>query len=171
MLTSELRGKIDAVWNAFWSGGVSNPLEVIEQITNLLFIRGLDDIETREENKANLLGKPQDRRIFPEGKDGIERKGGLGEGEGGVDYQRLRWSRFRNDAPGTMYEIVGEHVFPFIRRMAGSDTAVVTRSKVHVGAASALAIGIAVFITIEAGILPWTFTDLAADAVPVLIAG
>ena len=124
MLTSELRGKIDAVWNAFWSGGVSNPLEVIEQITNLLFIRGLDDIETREENKANLLGKPQDRRIFPEGKDGIERKGGLGEGEGGVDYQRLRWSRFRNDAPGTMYEIVGEHVFPFIRRMAGSDTAV-----------------------------------------------
>ncbi len=55
MLTSELRGKIDAVWNAFWSGGLSNPLEVIEEITNLLFIRRLDDIETREENKAKRL--------------------------------------------------------------------------------------------------------------------
>ncbi|MCF3931847.1 type I restriction-modification system subunit M [Acuticoccus sp. M5D2P5] len=125
MLTSELRGKIDAVWNAFWSGGVSNPLEVIEQITNLLFIRGLDDIEIREENKANMLGRPQARRIFPEGRDGIERTGGIGEGEGGIDYQRLRWSRFRNEgSPAAMYEIVGEHVFPFIRRMAGADTAV-----------------------------------------------
>nr|WP_255720139.1 class I SAM-dependent DNA methyltransferase [Acuticoccus kalidii] len=125
VLTSELRGKIDAVWNAFWSGGVSNPLEVIEQITNLLFIRGLDDIEIREENKANMLGRPQARRIFPEGRDGIERTGGIGEGEGGIDYQRLRWSRFRNEgSPAAMYEIVGEHVFPFIRRMAGADTAV-----------------------------------------------
>ena len=62
----------------------------------------------------------------------------------------------------------GEEVDPLL---AGSDTAVIERTKVKVGAASALAIGIALFITIEAGLLPWTFTDLAADAVPVLIAG
>ena len=66
MITGELRSKIDAVWNAFWAGGIANPLEVIEQITYLLFMRGLDEAHTREENKANRLGRPIERRIFPE---------------------------------------------------------------------------------------------------------
>jgi type I restriction enzyme M protein len=69
MLTGELRSKIDGVWNAFWAGGIANPLEVIEQITYLLFMRGLDEAHTREENKANRLKKLMERRIFPEGKD------------------------------------------------------------------------------------------------------
>jgi type I restriction enzyme M protein len=68
MLTGELRSKIDNVWNAFWAGGIANPLEVIEQITYLLFLRGLDDAHTLEENKANRLGKPMERRIFPKGR-------------------------------------------------------------------------------------------------------
>ncbi|MEN3793920.1 type I restriction-modification system subunit M N-terminal domain-containing protein [Fulvimarina sp. MAC3] len=55
---------MDTIWNAFWSGGISNPLEVIEQITYLLFIRGLDDVHTREENKANRLEKPMGQRVF-----------------------------------------------------------------------------------------------------------
>ncbi len=76
MLTGELRGKIDAVWNAFWTGGISNPLEVIEQITYLLFIRGLDEAQQREENKAATLGRSIERVIFPEGRDGIGREGG-----------------------------------------------------------------------------------------------
>lgn len=65
MLAGELRNKIDRIWDAFWSGGISNPLEVIEQITYLLFIRGLDDVRIREENKANRTGKPIERRVFP----------------------------------------------------------------------------------------------------------
>ncbi|WP_338018574.1 type I restriction-modification system subunit M N-terminal domain-containing protein [Oricola indica] len=48
MLTAEIRSKVDQVWNAFWAGGIANPLEVIEQITYLLFMRGLDEIQTRE---------------------------------------------------------------------------------------------------------------------------
>lgn len=116
MLTGELRNKIDTVWNAFWSGGIANPLEVIEQITYLLFIRGLDEAHTREENKANRLGRPMDRRIFPEGKDEIGKAGGLA-------YDDMRWSRLRNAAPAPMFEIVADHVFPFIRTMAGADTA------------------------------------------------
>ena len=68
MLTGEIRSQIDAVWNAFWSGGISNPLEVIEQITYLLFLRRLDDLQTLEENKATRLGKPVERHIFPKGK-------------------------------------------------------------------------------------------------------
>ncbi len=52
MITGEIKGRIDAVWNAFWSGGISNPLEVIEQITYLLFLRRLDDLHTLEQNKS-----------------------------------------------------------------------------------------------------------------------
>jgi type I restriction enzyme M protein len=77
MLTGELRSKIDNVWNAFWAGDIANPLEVIEQITYLLFMRGLDEAHTLEENKANRLGKPMERRIFPKGKDGIGKNGGV----------------------------------------------------------------------------------------------
>ena len=53
MVTGELKSKIDRVWDAFWSGGISNPLEVIEQITYLMFIRRLDDLQTAKERKAN----------------------------------------------------------------------------------------------------------------------
>jgi type I restriction enzyme M protein len=67
MLTGDLKSKIDQIWNAFWSGGIANPIEVIEQITYLLFLRRLDDLHTLEENKANRLKKPMERRIFPEG--------------------------------------------------------------------------------------------------------
>jgi type I restriction enzyme M protein len=69
MLTGELRNQVDRIWDAFWTGGISNPLEVIEQITYLLFLRRLDELQTLEELKANRTKKPIERRIFPEGKD------------------------------------------------------------------------------------------------------
>jgi len=53
VITGELKSKIDAVWNDFWSGGISNPLEVMEQLTYLLFIKGLDERHTLAERKAN----------------------------------------------------------------------------------------------------------------------
>jgi hypothetical protein len=65
VLTGELRSQIDKIWNDFWSGGISNPLEVIEQLTYLLFLKRLDDLETLEENKANRLGEPMAHRNFP----------------------------------------------------------------------------------------------------------
>ena len=52
MLTGEIRNQVDRIWDAFWSGGISNPLEVIEQITYLLFLKRLDDLHTLEELKA-----------------------------------------------------------------------------------------------------------------------
>ncbi len=67
MLTGEIRNQVDRIWDAFWSGGISNPLEVIEQITYLLFIRRLDDLHTLEENKANRLKQPMERRDLPGG--------------------------------------------------------------------------------------------------------
>lgn len=66
MITGELKAKIDRVWDAFWSGGISNPLEVMEQITYLLFIRRLDDLHTAAENKANRLGQPIENAVYPQ---------------------------------------------------------------------------------------------------------
>ncbi len=83
-------------------------MEVMEQITYLLFLRRLDDLHTLEENKSTRLKKPMERRIFPEGKDARKR-----------DYNDLRWSRFKHFAPAEMYAVVGEHVFPFLRTMGG----------------------------------------------------
>ena len=88
MLTGDIRSQIDAIWNAFWTGGISNPLEVIEQITYLLFLRRLDDLHALEEFKAARTKKPIERRIFPEGKDDIGK-------DGGRAYEDFRWSRFK----------------------------------------------------------------------------
>jgi type I restriction enzyme M protein len=115
MITGPIKSQIDQIWNAFWSGGISNPIEVIEQITYLLFLRRLDDLHTLEENKAARLKEPIVRRVFPQGKDGI------GKG-GGRSYEDLRWSRFKHFAPAEMYSVVGEHVFPFLRTLGGDDS-------------------------------------------------
>lgn len=106
MLTGEVRNQVDQIWNAFWSGGVSNPLSVIEQITYLLFIKRLDDLHTLEENKAANLKIPMERRIFPEGND-----------DQGRPYSDLRWSRFKNFEARAMMDVVAERVFPFLRQM------------------------------------------------------
>ena len=108
MITGELKAKVDRIWDAFWSGGIANPLEVMEQITYLLFIRRLDDLQTAKENRANRLGIPIDAPIFPAGSD-----------TEGRPYGDLRWSRFKDRDPTEMFAIVGERVFPFMRQIGG----------------------------------------------------
>ena len=108
MIAGTIKQQIDRIWDAFWSGGISNPLEVIEQITYLLFLKRLDELQTLEENKALRLKKPVERRAFPRGKD-----------PKGRPYEDLRWSKFKNFAPAEMYEVVSEHVFPFLRTLGG----------------------------------------------------
>jgi hypothetical protein len=98
VITGELKGKIDRIWDAFWSGGISNPLEVIEQITYLLFIRRLDDLQTLKERKANRIGKPIEDPIFQPGQE------------------LLRWSHFKDREPGVMHNLV----FPLLRQL-GAD--------------------------------------------------
>ncbi|RJX32005.1 MAG: SAM-dependent DNA methyltransferase [Oxalobacter sp.] len=118
MLTGELRNKIDTIWMAFFTGGISNPIEVIEQITYLLFIRRLDGLHTLKEKEANRLKKPMTQRVFPEGKDPKKRP-----------YEDLRWSKFKNDVPAEMFTIVSEHVFPFMRTMNGNGSTYATHMK------------------------------------------
>jgi type I restriction enzyme M protein len=115
MLTGEIRSQIDRIWDAFWSGGLSNPLEVIEQITYLLFIKRLDDLHTRVENKAATLKKPIERRIFPEGKDAKKRP-----------YDDFCWSRFKHFQAKDMFDVVNDHVFPFLRTLGGEDSTYAT---------------------------------------------
>ena len=100
-----------ALWNAFWTGGIANPLEIIEQIAYLLFLKRLDDLHTLEEAKANRLKQPMERRVFPEGKDARQRA-----------YEDCRWSRFKHFAPAEMYEVINDHVFPFLRTLGGDDS-------------------------------------------------
>lgn len=102
MITGALKGKVDRVWDAFWSGGISNPLEVIEQITYLLFLRRLDELQTLAEKKANRLKQPLDVHIF------------------GVDEQLLRWTRLRELEPEDMFARFRDEVFPFLRRLGGN---------------------------------------------------
>jgi type I restriction enzyme M protein len=118
VLTGELRNQIDGIWNAFWSGGIANPLEVLEQLTYLLFIRRLDELETLEERKAQRTGQPMTRRLFPEGEDGHKRP-----------YEQLRWSRFKHLAPGEMFALVGESVFPFLRTLGSDGSAYASHMK------------------------------------------
>ena len=88
MITGDIKAKVDRIWDAFWAGGIANPMEVIEQITYLLFLRRLDDLHTLEENKAARLKTPIENPVFPSGNDSR-----------GRTYQDLRWSRFKNFAP------------------------------------------------------------------------
>ena len=98
MITGELKSKVDKIWDTMWSGGISNPLSVIEQLTYLLFIKRLDELHTLKEAKAARTGKPIEDPVF------AKKQGSL------------RWSRFKETAPETMFETVRDEVFPFIKR-------------------------------------------------------
>ncbi|MBK1784457.1 type I restriction-modification system subunit M [Prauserella cavernicola] len=97
MITGELKSKIDRVWDTFWSGGISNPLEVIEQITYLLFLRRLDEVQTLHEYKARTTGELIENPTF------LREQG------------HLRWKRFKEYAPDAMFKVVSEEAFPFLR--------------------------------------------------------
>jgi type I restriction enzyme M protein len=109
MLTGEIRSQVDRVWDAFWTGGISNPLEVIEQFTYLLFIKRLDEVHTAREKKANTLGRPIEQPIF------------------GPEQQALRWSRFKNMPAPQMYEVIEGQVFPFMKRLGGDEAGAFAR--------------------------------------------
>lgn len=104
VITGELKSKINNVWDAFWSGGISNPLEVIEQITYLLFIRRLDDIQTLAEKKARITGTDVENPVFLPGQ------------------AHLRWGQFKNASPEVMHKTIADDVFPFLRSMGDGTT-------------------------------------------------
>ncbi|MEE0269614.1 MAG: class I SAM-dependent DNA methyltransferase [Clostridia bacterium] len=100
-MEQETKSIIDRIWTNFWEGGVTNPLTVIEQITYLLFIKGLEDIDIAHEKSDHMLGI-KTKRVFDE------------------KHQECRWSIFKNYPAEKMYKIVGEDVFPFIKSLGNN---------------------------------------------------
>ena len=110
MITGELKNKIDSLWDVFAAGGLVNPLDVIEQITYLMFIRDLDDTDNLRAKESAMLGLPY-KSIFA---------GDVQIGERQVDGSQLKWSVFHDYPAGKMYSVVQELVFPFIKNLHGN---------------------------------------------------
>ena len=107
MITGELKNRIDGLWDVFAAGGLVNPLDVIEQITYLMFIRDLDDTDNLRAKEAVMLGLPH-KSIFAD-------KVMIGDRE--IDGSQLKWSTFHDFPAGKMYSTVQEWVFPFIKNL------------------------------------------------------
>ena len=118
MITGEIRNKIDGIWETFWTGGLTNPLSVVEQVTYLLFIKLLDDNQLRKESKAAQLGATAKDLLFKEGNYVNE------DANINVPYKHLRWSTFKDFSPEEMFSNMRDNVFPFIKGINnGKDTA------------------------------------------------
>ena len=107
MITGELKNKIDGLWDIFASGGLVNPLEVIEQITYLMFIHDLDDLDNKRAKESAMLGLPFES-IYAEDVE---------IGDRVIDGTQLKWSAFRDFPADRMYSIMQEWVFPFIKTL------------------------------------------------------
>ena len=110
MITGELKNRIDGLWDIFAAGGLVNPLDVIEQITYLMFIHDLDTTDNLRAKESAMLGLPF-KSIFADEVEIGERK---------IDGRQLKWSVFHDFDAGKMYAVMQEWVFPFIKNLGGS---------------------------------------------------
>ncbi|MGN1317409.1 MAG: N-6 DNA methylase [Lachnospirales bacterium] len=107
MITGELKNKIDSLWDIFASGGLTNPLDVIEQVTYLMFIHDIDEADNLRAKESAMLGLPF-KSIFSDEVNIGDRK---------IEGNQLKWSTFRDFPAGKMYTVVQEWVFPFIKNL------------------------------------------------------
>jgi type I restriction enzyme M protein len=103
MLTGELKNKVDKIWETLWTAGISNPLTVIEQLTYLLFIKGLDDQQLKAEKKAERTGKPVQNPSFTK------------------EQEHIRWRNLKQLEPTEMFNTIRDDVFPFIKELGGKN--------------------------------------------------
>ena len=100
MVTGAIKNKIDKIWTDIWAGGITNPLTVIEQLTYLMFIRSLDEKELETEEFENMTGENM-AKIFPQSAVG----------------QSMRWSKFKNNDPREIFDVISQRVFPAIKNL------------------------------------------------------
>ena len=117
MITGEIRSQVDAVWDHLWTNGLSNPLDAIEQITFLLFLKRLDEEEQRNEAATARTGKLAFEPLFKprDYEDKVKTKPLVGG-------QLCRWSRFKQLDPATMYDAVSSAAFPFLKSLGGKES-------------------------------------------------
>ena len=113
MITGELKTKIDKIWDTIWTGGISSPITVLEQITYLMFMKLLDDIEIRKEANAVAIGFTYQSKVFKKGNFVLEQE------NISIPYSELRWNVFKNKSTTEMFETVRRYVFPFIKTVNG----------------------------------------------------
>lgn len=104
---AQLKSLIDKLWQNFWEGGIANPLTAIEQITYLIFMKRLDDLEAKRERDAEFTGEKYVSRFA--GKFNIP-----GSKES-IDKNELRWSVFKHKPADEMLLHVQMKVFPFLK--------------------------------------------------------
>ena len=109
MLDNELKNKINSLWETFWTGGITNPLDVVEQMTYLMFIHDLDASDNQHAKESAMLGLPH-KSIFA---------GEITIGERSIPGEKLKWSVFRDFPAAQMYTVMQEWVFPFIKGLHG----------------------------------------------------
>jgi type I restriction enzyme M protein len=130
-----LKSKIDQLWNKFWAGGIANPLTAIEQITYLLFMKRLDDLDLKQQADADFTGDsftsrfadtwvPPEHRFTSNKKDPAEARREKAERENPfeVDRQTLRWSEFKRMAAEEMINHMQGKVFPFLKDINGRES-------------------------------------------------
>ena len=110
MITGELKNRIDSIWEIFWTGGLTNPLDVIEQMTYLMFIHDLDTADTLRAKESAMLGLPFESIFAEEVQIGNQT----------VDGTQLKWSVFHDFPAAKMYSVMQEWVFPFIKNLHGN---------------------------------------------------
>ena len=110
MITGELKNRIDSIWEIFWTGGLTNPLDVIEQMTYLMFIHDLDTADTLRAKESAMLGLPFESIFAEEVQIGSQT----------VDGTQLKWSVFHDFPAAKMYSVMQEWVFPFIKNLHGN---------------------------------------------------
>ena len=113
MITGELKNKIDSLWEIFWTGGLTNPLEVIEQMTYMMFIHDLDETDNIHAKESAMLGLPY-KSVFSTQVQLDDRM---------IDGTQLKWSVFHDFPAQKMYSVMQEMIFPFIKNLHGERTA------------------------------------------------
>lgn len=117
----ELKNKIDQLWNKFWAGGISNPLTAIEQITYLLFMKRMDELDAKRAADAEWLGQPYASRfdgtwIPPEYRNHDQPE------QFAVPRRSLRWSEWEHMQAADMLTHVQTRVFPFLKDLNGAES-------------------------------------------------
>lgn len=125
MLSAEIKSKIDRLWNNFWSGGISNPLTVIEQISYLLFIKRLDDIDNAKVKRANRMEVPY-TSLF---KDLNDKLIADNKSTDDFNYELLKWSEFQYLDVNEMFDVVSQKVFPAIKMLGGAESSFTAEMK------------------------------------------
>lgn len=125
MITGEIKSSIDSIWDTFWTGGITNSITILEQMTYLFFMKMLDDAQKTKEANATIMGVAVKEPTF---KEGVWRNP---DTDRDVPYNTLRWSVFKNKEAEEMYRIISRDAFAFIKNLNGGKDSSYSRFMVN----------------------------------------